>query len=77
MMIDLEHEGRSGASARKQRAEEILTELFAGADWKVKRQPVHRVKASKPNLVVSRDDASYMVEVMTSAEGRSDRLIPL
>lgn len=77
MMIDLEQEGRSDASARNQRAEEILRELFAGAHWKVQRQPVHRVKASNPDLVVSRDQASYFVEVKTAAEGRSDRLIPL
>jgi hypothetical protein len=74
-MEDSQFASKSDASARQQRAEALLAELFAKAGWQVRRQADSG--SSRPDLVVRRGRASYAVEVKAAAEGRSDRLIPL
>src|SRR4051794_8642633 len=76
-MDDSEHEARSDAQARGQRAEDLLAALFAGARWKVRRRPARQSADSGADLIVQRPGASYAVEVKAAAEGRGDRLIPL
>jgi hypothetical protein len=67
---------RSDAAARAQKATAELARVFEEAGWVVQSQPagdgLHR-----PDLVVRRGRVSYAVEVKATAEGRSDRLIPL
>jgi hypothetical protein len=76
-MDDSQHEVRSDAQARGQRAEAILAELFASARWKVRRQPASSPDERGADLIVQKPGASYVVQVKAAAEGRSDRLIPL
>jgi hypothetical protein len=65
-------------SARGLKAAQILAKAFARAGWLVSRQPKSRNRgAPRPDMVVHRRGASYVVEVKAAAEGRSDRLVPL
>ena len=75
-MDRLDFSSRSDASHRQARAEDVLAELFENARWRVFRQPAGR-QGRRPDLLVRRRGASYVVEVKAGVEGRSDRLIPL
>lgn len=75
-MEDLGSESRSSAPFREKQAEDLLEELFRQAGWRVRRN-VQRHGRWRPDMVISRDGVSYVVEVKASAEGRGDRLIPL
>jgi hypothetical protein len=53
---------------------DLLVQTFAAGGWSVEAP----TEPDQPALVVSQaDSAPYIVEVVTAAEGRSDRLIPL
>jgi hypothetical protein len=75
-MKDLELEPRSSAPSREKQAEDLLEQLFGQAGWRVRRN-VRRPGPLRLDMVISRGRFSYVVEVKASAEGRSDRLIPL
>lgn len=75
-MEDIELELRSNALNRAQHAEELLAELFSQAGWRVRRND-GRHGLARPDIVISRGNDSYVVEVKASAEGRGDRLVPL
>jgi len=75
-MVDLELELRSSGPARERQAEDLLAEIFGQAGWRVRRQP-GRQESSRPDMIISRRGASYVVEVKASGEGRGDRLVPL
>src|SRR5436853_2119176 len=75
-MEDQDSELRSSASARERHAEDLLAEIFGQAGWRVRRQ-AGRKGHSRPDMIISRRGASYVVEVKASAEGRGDRLLPL
>jgi hypothetical protein len=67
---------RASGAERARRAASILAGLFKSGGWKVVPEP--RVQdGPRPDLLVSRPGASYMVEIQAAAEGRSDRLVPL
>jgi hypothetical protein len=74
-MDKLDFSPRSDALQRHARAEDVLAELFENAGWRVLRQP--GLQGHRPDLLVRRRGASYVVEVKAGVEGRSDRLIPL
>jgi hypothetical protein len=59
---------RAGADA----AENLLAGIFQKAGWKVERRPDHG-----GDFLIRRRGLAYAVEVKASAEGRSDRLVPL
>ncbi len=67
---------KSDALHRESQAGEILAKAFQKAGWKVIRKPAPR-QGFRPDLLVSRQAASYAVEIEMGVEGRSDRLIPL
>lgn len=63
-------------SAPSERAELLISGLFADAGWKVSRQP--RIAAEPhPDLIIRRGSTLYAVEIKAAPEGRGDRLIPL
>jgi hypothetical protein len=65
-----------GHGGRARRVLELVADLFRSKGWKVVREP-HFASGRRPDLLVSRQRASYAVEVKVAAEGRSDRLVPL
>jgi hypothetical protein len=67
---------RGSAADRAHHAEAAVAALFRGGGWKVVRQP-SVPSGARPDLLVSRPGLSYIVEIKTAAEGRSDRLLPL
>lgn len=67
---------KSDAMRRHAEAEALLGEAFKQAGWRVSRHPAGR-PGDRPDFVVRRPGASYVVELKVGAEGRSDRLIPL
>ena len=67
---------RSSALNRGAHAEAILADFLANAGWKVRRQG-NRQNSSRPDMLISKGNASYAVEVKAAAEARSDRLLPL
>ena len=75
-MKDSEFASRSDMPSRERNAEKLVSGLFEGAGWNVRRNPDHD-DPSRPDVVVRRGQASYVIEVKAAAEGRSDRLIPL
>jgi hypothetical protein len=67
---------RASAAERGHHAASVLAALFRRRGWRVVREP--SVSAGpRPDLLVSRPGASYMVEIKAAPEGRGDRLIPL
>jgi hypothetical protein len=76
-----EYVSRSNAPARGKQAEEILAKAFSKAGWRVNRHPERRSLppdgSPRPDMVVSKGNVSYAVEVKAASEGRSDRVIPL
>lgn len=64
----------SGAANRTQAVEAMLVSLFRRNGWHVVREPHDGPRA---DLLISRHNASYTVEIKAAAEGRSDRLVPL
>jgi hypothetical protein len=54
----------------------MLAKLFKRHGWKVVRDPSME-DAPRPDFLISRAGASYIVEVKSAAEGRGDRLVPL
>ena len=71
-MDTLDFSSRSNASHRQARAEDVLAELFENARWRVFRQPAGR-HGYRPDLVVRRRGASYVVEVKTGGSSLSAR----
>lgn len=65
---------KSASRQRHDRAEQLLSQAFEEAGWRVKRQPR---EGSGPDMVLRRNKVSYAVEIKVGVEGRSDRLIPL
>lgn len=54
----------------------MLGVLFKRSGWKVVPEPSVR-QGPRPDLLISRPGASYVVEITAAAEGRGDRLVPL
>jgi hypothetical protein len=50
--------------------------LFKRGGWKVVREP-SMADGRRPDFLISRGGASYLVEIKAASEGRSDRLVPL
>lgn len=71
---DLEH-GAPG-SHRHVMAENIVSEVFSSAGWRVLREPKLGGNA-RPDLAARRGKFAYAIEIKAAAEGRSDRLVPL
>ena len=67
---------RPAENERAERAEVILAELFRSSGWRVKPRPAVRAGV-RPDFLVRRGQAAYIVELKSASEGRSDRLIPL
>jgi hypothetical protein len=67
---------RRASQQRGQHAEELLAEVFRRHGWKVVPQPPVS-DGYRADLLISRPGASYVVEVKSAPEGRSDRLVPL
>lgn len=67
---------RASAVERAQRAASILVALLRRNGWKVVQEP-SVPEGPRPDLLISRPGASYIVEIKAAAEGRSDRLVPL
>lgn len=67
---------RATAAERGRHAAAILAALFRRSGWKVVREPSVPTRP-RPDLLISRPGASYMVEIEAAAEGRGDRLVPL
>lgn len=67
---------RPSAAERGRHAGAVLAALFRRAGWKVTREP-SIPEGRRPDLLISRPGASYVVEIKAAAEGRSDRLVPL
>ena len=66
---------RADGARRGERAVAELRRLLEDSGWQVRAQPAgHDVGA---DMIVRRGRTSYVVEVKSAAEGRSDRLIPL
>src|ERR1700721_31144 len=55
--------------------EDLLADLFRQHGWRVKKE--HSVAEEGVDLVVSRRNDRYIIELKTASEGRSDRLVPL
>lgn len=55
--------------------EDVLADIFRRAGWRVRRHPA--AGDMQADLVVDAGEKKYIVELKSSAEGRSDRLIPL
>lgn len=67
---------RASAAERERHAAVLLAALFRRSGWKVVREP-SAPAGHRPDLLISRPGASYVVEIKAAAEGRSDRLVPL
>jgi len=67
---------KSEALDRHADAEHLLVEVLEDAGWKVSHEP-HGADGYRPDLLIRRPGASYVVELKVGVEGRSDRLIPL
>jgi hypothetical protein len=53
----------------------LLADLFEQNGWRVKASP--RFGHKEADLLVSREDSRYIVELKVASEGRRDRLVPL
>jgi hypothetical protein len=67
---------KSEALHRHEDVEKLLVQVLENAGWKVSREP-DGPKHYRPDLLIRRSGASYIVELKVGVEGRSDRLIPL
>jgi hypothetical protein len=67
---------KSEALGRHADAEQLLVQVLKDAGWKVSHEP-HGPDGYRPDLLIRRPGASYVVELKVGVEGRSDRLIPL
>jgi hypothetical protein len=67
---------KSEASNRHADVERLLARIFEDAGWKVSHEP-DGPNGYRPDLLIRRPGASYLVELKVGVEGRSDRLIPL
>lgn len=65
----------SGAPRSENEYLTMLTELFRRSGWKAKREPSIGDKVA--DLLISRGNLRYIVELKVSSEGRRDRLVPL
>jgi hypothetical protein len=65
---------RSDAAARSEKAIAELARLLEDEGWKVVLRPPG---PARPDMIIRRGPASYVVEVKAAAEGRADRLVPL
>jgi hypothetical protein len=69
----------SSISSPPQRSEQeylaLLADLFRQDGWRVKASP--RFGQKEADLLVSRLDSRYVVELKVASEGRRDRLVPL
>src|SRR5687768_14267164 len=64
---------KSDPSERERSAESQLAALFEKAGWHVQRHPSHL----GADLVARRKGIEYAIEIKSTPEGRSDRLVPL
>jgi hypothetical protein len=55
--------------------DDLLADLFRKHGWRVKKE--YSVAEKGVDLVVSRRNNRYIIELKTASEGRSDRLVPL
>jgi len=65
----------SSPSRRGKDAEDELFKLFSLNNWRVKHAP--RLGPYHADLLVSKGDQAFVVEIKSLSEGRSDRVIPL
>ncbi len=61
----------------QQQAVAAVDDVFVAAGWHVRREPSRRSDARGADLLVSRVDTCYAVEVKATPDGRADRLVPL
>lgn len=66
---------RSGAPRSEHEYLAVLADLFRNSGWKAKRDPSIGDKVA--DLLISRGNLRYIVELKVSSEGRRDRLVPL
>ena len=67
---------KSEALGRHADVERLLVQVFEEAGWKVSREP-GGPNDYRPDLLIRRPGAAYIVELKVGVEGRSDRLVPL
>jgi len=67
---------KSEGLQRHAEAEQLLVQVFENAGWKVSREP-KGPNGHRPDLLIRRQRASYVIELKVGVEGRSDRLVPL
>ncbi len=67
---------KSEGLQRHAEAEQLLVQVFENAGWKVSREP-KGPDGHRPDLLIRRQGASYVIELKVGVEGRSDRLVPL
>jgi hypothetical protein len=67
---------KSEGLQRHAEVEQLLVQVFENAGWKVSREP-KGPNGHRPDLLIRRQGASYVIELKVGAEGRSDRLVPL
>lgn len=67
---------QNNAISRGQRAEIIAAEVLRNAGWEVAQAP-QGDKHPAGDLLASRGNLEYLVEIKSASEGRADRLIPL
>ena len=65
----------SGAPRSENEYLTMLTELFRRSGWKAKREPSIGDKVA--DLLISRGNQRYIIELKAASEGRPDRLVPL
>ena len=67
---------QSEAVSRHAHVERLLVQVLEDAGWKVSHEP-GGPNGYRPDLLIRRPGASYVVELKVGVEGRSDRLVPL
>lgn len=76
-MRDIKGPAQSDPRARGEQAASLLGKILGAEGWNVQQQPESFPSLTRPDMLIDRDDLSYVVEVKLASEGRSDRLIPL